>query len=217
MNITVVITYGAFFFGLVIEQMRWHGANSEEADFYLFIWSVLLPSIGFPASLISGFGINYSNKKTLFGTAFLQVLLLVALCVAATFPRTPLWVQIVTFCAMIIWRMNGFSLFNSSFPGLLPGLQCGKAMGLVWSLAGVVSLFVVPFVTKAVTSDLGWFLWIHIIFCGVGALSAILLSVLFLVDVDGSGSVMKCVAVVLDSDVSDVGGIRSDTDGSTFL
>lgn len=86
-NATVNAVYSSFFFPLItrksqpraraypkIEHMAWKGAKSrEEEEHYLFIWSVILPSVGFTTSLVTGIFVNYSKKQTLVAATLIQV------------------------------------------------------------------------------------------------------------------------------------------------
>eukprot|EP01126_Amoeba_proteus_P001900 TRINITY_DN1058_c0_g1_i9.p1 TRINITY_DN1058_c0_g1~~TRINITY_DN1058_c0_g1_i9.p1 ORF type:complete len:214 (+),score=23.19 TRINITY_DN1058_c0_g1_i9:1159-1800(+) len=175
---------------MVSTHMRWHGANPAEAKFWLYVWSFLLPGVGFPASTFSALGIDYSNKRTMFGASLVGLICLVMTVIAATIPNTPLWVQTFTFLGIIIWRMNGVTLFNSTLPRLFPGLQYGKVMGLVWSLCGIISYAIAPEVTTLASENMDNFLPLHICFCLAGSFATILLAILFLTDVDGEGNLI---------------------------
>eukprot|EP01126_Amoeba_proteus_P045384 TRINITY_DN5075_c0_g1_i4.p1 TRINITY_DN5075_c0_g1~~TRINITY_DN5075_c0_g1_i4.p1 ORF type:complete len:241 (-),score=30.93 TRINITY_DN5075_c0_g1_i4:89-811(-) len=177
-----VFLYNYFFISLVMSHMLWHGASKEEAKDYLYIWSVMLPMVGFTASLISGFIIDYERKSTMIGINILQIILLFLTCLGATLPSTPLWVQTLTFLFFIVWRVIGFSSFPAIIPCIFPDFQSTMAVTFVSSASGLVSVIIMPFVTRAVQENSAHFLPAHLFFCIFGALTSIFVVILFITD-----------------------------------
>eukprot|EP01126_Amoeba_proteus_P008620 TRINITY_DN13233_c0_g1_i1.p1 TRINITY_DN13233_c0_g1~~TRINITY_DN13233_c0_g1_i1.p1 ORF type:complete len:519 (+),score=41.47 TRINITY_DN13233_c0_g1_i1:228-1559(+) len=178
----VLFLYQAFFFPMVAIHMRWHGATREESQQYLYIWSIMLPCLGFPACLIAGFGISPTKKWSICLLSFLQLVLSILSMLTAVIPNTPLWVQIILFASFIIWRMNGATLIHTTIPCIFPNLQYGKSFGLTWNLGGLVTVICSPFLAEAIQENIDNFYVIHIT---MGALSVLLyggLTFLFYVD-----------------------------------
>eukprot|EP01126_Amoeba_proteus_P009045 TRINITY_DN13441_c0_g1_i7.p1 TRINITY_DN13441_c0_g1~~TRINITY_DN13441_c0_g1_i7.p1 ORF type:complete len:344 (-),score=47.91 TRINITY_DN13441_c0_g1_i7:55-1047(-) len=69
----VTATYCSFFFPMIVDHMKWHGADETQADYYLSVWSFLLPFVGFPATLIVAFGVDYSKPRNLVIISLIQV------------------------------------------------------------------------------------------------------------------------------------------------
>jgi len=186
-NICVFTVNAAFFFPLVTNQMKWHGATDKETEQYLLIWSIILPGTGFITCIIVGLVMNYKNKWALFGSCVLNVIVMAMTMACATIQGSPLWVQIFTFLGIIFFRMNTAALFNSVMPSLFENMLIGKAIGLSWTLAGCVSAGVVSFIVEAITKDPDNFLIAYLVVGGLGCLGAGVLGILFLTDVDPQG------------------------------
>lgn len=185
-NITSFVVYASFFFPLVQIHMKWHGANEEQQISYLYLWSILLPTLGAFTSLISGFFIKFENKLTLVGFSLFQCLVIIVLMITCLIPNSPVWVQSISFICIIFYRMNCATLFNSVFPILYQGLSYGKPLGLVWSLSGVISSVLVPIMIGKVNDNIDNFWTIHLVICSFCILSTLILAFLFYFDVDES-------------------------------
>eukprot|EP01126_Amoeba_proteus_P007493 TRINITY_DN1269_c0_g1_i17.p1 TRINITY_DN1269_c0_g1~~TRINITY_DN1269_c0_g1_i17.p1 ORF type:complete len:311 (+),score=24.92 TRINITY_DN1269_c0_g1_i17:485-1417(+) len=187
---SIIGNFDSWFMPSVTQHMRWHGATMEEAANYLYIWSLVLPCLGFPSSMISGFVIDYSNKKTLVFLSILQICLFTGAGTLAVIRDTPLHTQIAMFCLYVVYRMNGLALMNSVLPLVFPKYNVGQMMGLMWSTGGLLSLAIVPQLNLAIAKNVDNFFRIYMGFIAVNVTLYGLSGLLFYLDFKEGGGII---------------------------